>query len=89
MLYRFDDFEVDTEKYELRRNGTVRPVEPLVFDLIAFLSRNAGRVLSRDEVIDGVWKGRIVSARVEGVRITLQAESLFTAMRRQGVRAKY
>ena len=35
------------------------------------------------------WKGRIVSARVEGVRITLQAESLFTAMRRQGVRARY
>ncbi len=35
------------------------------------------------------WKGRIVSARVEGVRITLQAESLFTALRRQGVRARY
>ncbi|MCE8523480.1 phage BR0599 family protein [Ruegeria pomeroyi] len=35
------------------------------------------------------WKGRIVSARVEGVRIVLRAESLFTAMRRQGVRARY
>lgn len=41
-----------------------------------------------DELI-AHWKGRIVSARVEGVRITLQAESLFTAMRRQGVRARY
>lgn len=41
-----------------------------------------------DEVV-AHWKGRIVSARVEGVRITLQAESLFTAMRRQGVRARY
>lgn len=41
-----------------------------------------------DEVV-AHWKGRIVSARVEGVRITLQAESLFTTMRRQGVRAKY
>jgi uncharacterized phage protein (TIGR02218 family) len=47
---------------------------------------------SHEQVPDEVvahWKGRIVSARVEGVRITLQAESLFTAMRRQGVRAKY
>lgn len=35
------------------------------------------------------WKGRIVSARVEGVRIAMQAESIFTAMRRQGVRARY
>jgi len=41
-----------------------------------------------DEVV-AHWKGRIVSARVEGLRITLQAESLFTSMRRQGVRAKY
>jgi uncharacterized phage protein (TIGR02218 family) len=47
---------------------------------------------SHEQVPDEVvahWKGRIVSARVEGVRITLQAESLFTSMRRQGVRAKY
>ena len=61
MHYRFDEFEIDTENYELRQNGVVRPVEPLVFDLISFLSRNAGRVISRDEVIDSVWKGRIVS----------------------------
>ncbi|MEX0368802.1 MAG: phage BR0599 family protein [Ruegeria sp.] len=45
-----------------------------------------------EQVLDELvahWKGRIVSAWVEGVRITLQAESLFTAMRRQGVRARY
>ena len=35
------------------------------------------------------WKGRIVSARTEGPRIILRCESLFTAMRREGVRAKY
>jgi len=35
------------------------------------------------------WKGRVVSARTEGQRITLRCESLFTAMRREGVRAKY
>lgn len=61
MIFRFDDFEVDTEKFELRQDGVVRPVEPLVFDLISYLSRNPGRVIGRDEVIDGVWKGRIVS----------------------------
>jgi len=35
------------------------------------------------------WKGRIVSARITGRRITLRCESLFTSMRREGVRAKY
>ena len=35
------------------------------------------------------WKGRIVGAEVEGVRILLQAESVFSTLRRAGVRAKY
>ncbi|MGE0222815.1 MAG: winged helix-turn-helix domain-containing tetratricopeptide repeat protein [Acetobacteraceae bacterium] len=61
MRYRFDDFEVDTDRYELRRTGVVLPVEPLVFDLVAFFLRHPGRVLDRGEIIDHVWQGRIVS----------------------------
>ena len=61
MIYRFDDFELDLESFELRQNGDARHVEPLVFDLLCFLAKNPGRVVSRDEVIDGVWEGRIVS----------------------------
>ncbi len=61
MRYRFDDFEVDTDRYEIRRNGEVRPVEPLVFNLIAYLVRNPNRIISRDDVIGEVWGGRIVS----------------------------
>lgn len=61
MLYRFGDFEVDTDRFELRHRGRARPVEPLVFDLICFLAANATRVLPREEIVDHVWKGRIVS----------------------------
>lgn len=35
------------------------------------------------------WKGRVVSARTDGARIVLRCESLFTGLRREGVRAKY
>lgn len=35
------------------------------------------------------WKGRVVGAEVEGQRILLQAESIFSTLRRAGVRAKY
>lgn len=35
------------------------------------------------------WKGRVVGAEVEGQRILLQAESIFSTLRRTGVRAKY
>ncbi len=61
MRYQFDDFELDTDTYELRRRGLVRHIEPLVFDVLLFLARNPGRLVSRDEMIEHVWKGRIVS----------------------------
>ncbi|MCW5746547.1 MAG: winged helix-turn-helix domain-containing protein [Alphaproteobacteria bacterium] len=61
MRYRFDDFEVDTDRYEIRRSGAVQPVEPLVFDLVVFFARNPGRIVGREEIIDNVWQGRVVS----------------------------
>jgi len=67
MRYRFGEFELATERYELTRNGAVLHVEPLVFDLILFLSRHPGRVVSRHEIVDGVWRGRLVSeATIDG-----------------------
>lgn len=39
----------------------MRHVEPLVFDLLAFLVRSPGRVVSRDEIVSEVWGGRVVS----------------------------
>ena len=61
MLYRFDDFEVDADNFALRRAGAARHVEPLVFDLILFFSRNPDRMISREELQNNVWDGRIVS----------------------------
>ncbi len=61
MILRFDSFEIDPSRYELRRAGVVQAVEPLVFDLLLFLARNPGRVITRDEIIEQVWQGRAVS----------------------------
>ena len=61
MLYRFDNFELDTDSFELRQDGSPRHVEPLVFDLIRFLTENPDRIVSRDEIIAQVWDGRFVS----------------------------
>ena len=67
MRYQFGDFELAPERYELSREGVPLHVEPLVFDLILFLSRNPGKVVSRDEVVAAVWQGRSVSeATVDG-----------------------
>ena len=61
MLLRLDDFELDTERFELRQNKQPLHVEPLVFDLLSFFFQNPGRVVGRDEIVERIWGGRIVS----------------------------
>jgi hypothetical protein len=61
LIFRFKDFEIDVARQELRRTGTIVHIEPQVFDLLVHLIRNRDRIVSRDELIDAVWQGRIVS----------------------------
>src|SRR5512139_1780813 len=69
MIYRFEEFELDRSKVELRRNGEVVPVEPQVFALLLLLAENRERLVSRDEVVEKVWDGRIVSESAIDSRI--------------------
>jgi TolB-like protein len=61
MIYAFGEFELDLAKGELRHGGEARPVEPQVFALIAFLIEHRERLVSREEIFEKVWDGRIVS----------------------------
>jgi TolB-like protein/Flp pilus assembly protein TadD len=59
--YLFDDYTLDTDQRELRRGEALVAVEPKVFDLLAFVICNREKVVSRDDMIEAVWDGRIVS----------------------------
>jgi DNA-binding winged helix-turn-helix (wHTH) protein/pimeloyl-ACP methyl ester carboxylesterase len=61
MIYRFDQFELDIDLFELREAGEPVALEPKAFDLLRCLIENRDRVVSRDELIERVWNGRIVS----------------------------
>lgn len=61
MIYRFGSFVLDREAFTLSDSGQPVHVEPQVFDLIVFITSNSGRVVTRDEIIDAVWDGRVVS----------------------------
>lgn len=61
VLYQFDNKEVDTEHYQVRMDGKTLAVEPKVFDLIVYLIENRERIISRSELFEQVWGGRIVS----------------------------
>lgn len=59
--YRFDDFELDADDFRLVRNGSIVAAEPLVIDLLLLFVRNPGRLLTRDELVEKIWKGRFVA----------------------------
>jgi pimeloyl-ACP methyl ester carboxylesterase len=70
MIYRFGEYTLAPLTYDLQRNGETVPVEPQVFGVLNFLIENHDRVVSRDELIDAVWDGRIVSDATLSSRIS-------------------
>lgn len=58
---RLGNCEIDLRLFELRRGGQVVPIERRVFDLIAYLLQNRGRIVPNDELFRVLWKGRAVS----------------------------
>jgi TolB-like protein len=76
LIYRFENFALDTDRRELRRPDGLIAVEPQVFDLIEFLVRNRERVVSKEDLITGVWGGRVVSDSTLSSRITAVRQAL-------------
>jgi len=66
MLLRFRDCELDTQLFALRRAGRACPVEPLVFNLLAYLARHRDRIVTRQELLDALWTGKVVSESALG-----------------------
>jgi DNA-binding winged helix-turn-helix (wHTH) protein len=59
--FRFGNFEIDAARQELRRAGEAVHIEPQVFDLLVHLVQNRDRIVSKDELIETIWRGRIIS----------------------------
>lgn len=59
--FSFDAIQVNTQKNTLTINGKVTECEPKLFELLIFFCRNSQQALSRDELIEHVWQGRVVS----------------------------
>jgi DNA-binding winged helix-turn-helix (wHTH) protein/pimeloyl-ACP methyl ester carboxylesterase len=69
MRFLFGDYALDEARRELRHNGDVVQVEPQVFDLLVHLIRNRDHVVSKDDLLATVWRGRIVSESTLNSRI--------------------
>jgi len=73
MIYHFDRYSLDTRAYQLRCEDQPIAIEPQVFNLLLYLAENCDRVVSRDELLNNLWPGKVVtdsavSARLKGAR---------------------
>jgi TolB-like protein len=57
----FDDYVLDLDRRELTRGSKAIATGPQVFDLLVYLVQNRAHVVSKDNLLDAVWGGRIVS----------------------------
>ncbi len=95
MIYVFGTFELDISRFELRDGATPLDVEPQVFSIIQLLVENRHRMVSKSELMDVVWGGRIVSesavsSRIRSARMVLgdsgKAQSIIRTVHGQGLR---
>lgn len=61
MRLRFGANEIDVARHELRVAGEVRPVQPQVFALLAYLVRHRDRVIAKDELLRQLWPDAVVT----------------------------
>jgi len=69
MVYSFGEFRVDAARFEIARGGKVLAVEPQVLELLILLLRHRDRVVTRDELLETVWSGKVVSDTTLSSRI--------------------
>jgi TolB-like protein len=95
VLARFGAYALDTERRELKRADELVPIEPQVFDVLVFLIENKERVVSKNDLVASVWRGRTVSestltSRINGARRAIgdsgEQQTLIRTIARKGFR---
>jgi DNA-binding response OmpR family regulator len=78
--HRFGNVEVDFARGELRRDGVAEELTPIEFKLLAIFVRSRGRVLSRNQLVDGAWgpdtfaSARIVDNHIANLRRKIESD---------------
>ena len=70
MRFFFADCILDIASHSFLRDGCAVRIEPQVFDLLHLLAQRAGQLVTKDDLVDAVWNGRIVSDVTIGSRIS-------------------
>ena len=93
MIFSFTGHTLDTDRRVLTREGKPVAVEPQVFDVLRVLAEHAGSVVTKDQLVEAVWAGRIVSeasisSRINAARTAVgdsgKAQTVIRTVQRRG-----
>lgn len=79
-VFRFGEFEVDFERFQLRRSGKAVELTPIEFKLLAAFVRNRQILLSRQQLLDKVWghdvyvTDRVVDTHIGNLRKKIELD---------------
>ena len=59
--YRFEGFTLDVRRGALRRGDEELRIRPRSFEVLRYLLERQGKVVGRDELIDALWEGTVVT----------------------------
>src|SRR5579859_117438 len=59
-LYRFGQFELNARRRTLSRAGSPIPLTPKAFDVLLFLVQNPNRLITKEELLQAVWRDTFV-----------------------------
>ncbi|HLN96982.1 MAG TPA: winged helix-turn-helix domain-containing protein, partial [Pyrinomonadaceae bacterium] len=74
--YYFGEFQLDTIEWVLRQSGWILPLAPKVVQALELLVRNAGRVVSRTEMVESLWPDSFVEESNLTVTISMLRRAL-------------
>src|SRR5580765_2186949 len=63
-MYRFDDVSVDLKRLVITRGGAHVEIEPKAFDVLRYLLEHADRLVTKDELLESVWRDTFVTPNV-------------------------
>jgi pimeloyl-ACP methyl ester carboxylesterase/DNA-binding winged helix-turn-helix (wHTH) protein len=76
MIFRFGDYELDLNARELHHGRELVHVEPQVFDLLGWLIANRDRAVTKEELFEEIWRGRVVSDATLSSRINAARQAI-------------
>jgi len=85
MVYQFGQHVLDTAQFQLSGADGPIAVEPQVFDLLVYLIDNRQRLVTRDELFDNLWRGKVVTESALGARLKDVRKAVGDSGRRQRV----